>query len=109
MKILVTMPKKDYKKTKWIGETLMKDGFIHATTVELAYRIIDKFHDGLLSIWIDTELLISPVKFEDKNNNKLFYPHIYGLINQEAIMDCVEMDVNDIIDKKGHFENANYI
>lgn len=109
MKIMVSMAKSLYQESDWIGEPLLKNGFIHATTPELAYRIKDKFKGDMIQIWIDTDKLLSPVLFEDKNNNKLFYPHIYGLINKAAIIDISPLTELDIINQTGHYKGVTYI
>lgn len=110
MKIFITTTKNNLDTDRpYIGEALIKNGFIHACTVELAHQIIDKFDKkDLYQVWLDTDLLEAKVLFEDKNNNNLFFPHIYGLINTSAIIDILPMDKNEVLERKNHFKKASY-
>jgi uncharacterized protein (DUF952 family) len=74
---------------KPLGQTILANHpFIHASTFDLFHLVVPKLMDkpNLVVIIIDESKLISEVKYEDKNNNRLFFPHIYGPINAEAIV-----------------------
>ena len=110
MKIFVTMPKEALEtEDAYIGQSLLKGQFIHACTTELALRIVDKFsQQDLYQVWLETDLLESPLLFEDKQDNKYYYPHIYGLINVSAIIDILPIDQDTVIGKQNHFKDATY-
>ncbi len=95
--ILVTLTQTELNEDP-IGTSLLKKGpFIHASTKALFGRILDKFvgRDDLYLIGLDETLLESPCIYEDKNNNQLFYPHIYGPINQSAIIWTTKLIIQD--------------
>lgn len=110
MKIFVTMPKKALEADEnYIGQSLLKGKFIHACTKELSLRIVDKFNQpDLYQVWLETDLLEAPILFEDKANNKYYYPHIYGLINVSAIVDIQPIDAKTVLEKQNHFQDATY-
>lgn len=110
MKIFITTTKDHLEADGlYIGKALMKNGFIHACTKELAQLIIDKFDKpNLYQVWLETDLLEAKVLFEDKFDNKVYYPHIYGLINISAIIDILPMDASEVLQKKNHFKDASY-
>ena len=41
---------------------------------------------------IDTDRLISEVRLEFSSSLKQDFPHIYGRINKEAVVDVISMD-----------------
>ncbi len=71
--------------------------FIHASTFELFHLVVPKLmgRDNLNVIFIDETKLTSEVKYEDKNNNRLFFPHIYGPIDAEAVVMIAPFEVED--------------
>jgi uncharacterized protein (DUF952 family) len=74
---------------KPLGKSILANHpFIHASSLELFHLVVPKLMDknNLFVILIDETKLSSEVKYEDKNNNRLFFPHIYGPINEEAII-----------------------
>lgn len=110
MKIFVTMPKVALEADgNYIGQSLLKGKFIHACTKELALRIVEKFNQpDLYQVWLETDLLEAPILFEDKADNKYYYPHIYGLINVSAIIDIQQIDAKTVLEKLNHFQDATY-
>lgn len=86
--IIVTMTKAELNEQPLGLSKLKIHPFIHASTIELFLRIIDKFihQKDLFLVYIDETKLSSLLKYEDKNNNQLFYPHIYGYINPDSIL-----------------------
>jgi uncharacterized protein (DUF952 family) len=86
--------------------TLDKEGFIHCSTDAQALRIANTYYHGqtdLVLLVIDTDKLVSPLKFEAPINpqtgqpeagiNDLF-PHVYGAINLEAVSKVVAFPPN---------------
>jgi uncharacterized protein (DUF952 family) len=76
-----------------------KDGFIHCTDGEyivsaIAFNIFRHLDDELLILFIDKEMVISNIRYDDPD--KLF-PHIYGPLNRNAIRKTSQM----IRDRKG--------
>ncbi len=86
--IIVTLTQKDLDERP-IGSSILKQNpFIHASTIDLFHLVIPKLKDrnDLVLVYIDESKLSSIVKYEDKNNNQLFFPHIYGPIDENAII-----------------------
>ena len=73
----------------WGQNMLDAEGFIHCSTIEFFWRVAPNFADiqeELVLICIDENKLIPPVKYEDGDNCGRFYPHVYGLINNDAVV-----------------------
>lgn len=95
--IIVNMPMALINEQPLGTSLLQNNPFIHASTLELFHRVLPKLIDktDLAIILIDESKLESVVKYEDKNNNQWFYPHIYGPINREAILSIDPFVVKD--------------
>lgn len=76
----------------WGQRNLDVEGFIHCSTIEFFWRVAPNFadtKDELVLLCIDEDKLTSPVKYEDGDNCGRLYPHIYGLINNDAVVDVL--------------------
>ena len=94
----VTRKEKEY----WGARNLEVDGFIHCSTPELFWRVAPNFKDTdeeLVLVCIDEKKLESEVKFEDLDNCGRYYPHVYGLINNSAVIQILPF----LKDKFGNF------
>ncbi len=68
---------------------LREEGFIHCCTAEQLKLVIHKYfkdQKDLIVLHIDPDLLESELKYEMSLENQLF-PHIYGKINLNSIID----------------------
>lgn len=92
----------DKNRECWGEEALEKDGFLHCSTLDTFWRVVPKLinsKEDLVLIFIDESKLESEVRFEDLKNKGIDFPHIYGLVNREAVV-----DVSDFIrDEKGNW------
>lgn len=73
----------------WGQSMLDAEGFIHCSTIDFFWRVAPNFADiqeELVLLCIDENKLISPVKYEDGDNCGRCYPHIYGLVNNDAVV-----------------------
>ena len=89
-------------KTSWGKRDIQTNGFIHCSTVEYFWRVAPNFKnikEELVLICIDENKLKSEIRYEDENNCNRFYPHIYGLINNDAVI----MVLPFIKDKNGDY------
>lgn len=89
-------------KTSWGEEELAIDGFIHCSTIELFWRVtkfFEEVEDELVILCIDEDKLESEVIYEDKENTGKLFPHVYGLINNDAVVDVLPYLRN----KKGQY------
>lgn len=90
--ILHCMKKEAWEKAKdkkCFGERNIElEGFIHCSPVEYMWRVAPNFinlTDELVLLCIDTDKLEVEVRWEDGDNCGRSYPHIYGLINIDAV------------------------
>lgn len=79
-----------------------QEGFIHATKGDdllgkVADRVYATYEGELLVLVVDEARSSSPVKYEQAKDG-LLYPHIYGPLNNDAIVDVKRMERT-----KGHW------
>ena len=79
-------------KEYWGQRNLDAEGFLHCSTIEYFWRIVWLFEeeqDEFVIVCIDEEKLESEVPYEDGDNCVRAYPHIYGLVNNSAVVDVL--------------------
>lgn len=91
--ILHCMKKTTWQERKdkkyWGKRNMEADGFIHCSTVEYFWRVAPNFRnikEDLVLVCIDESKLKSKVRYEDTDNCGRAYPHVYGLINNDAVI-----------------------
>lgn len=70
-------------------EAFSKEGFIHCSTKEQVPGVLQRYYEGvrnLLLLHIDETKLSAELKYEEATNQELF-PHIFGPINKDAIIE----------------------
>lgn len=82
------------------NKSLNKDGFIHCCSIENIAEVANSnfadVKDDMLLLCIDTSLLKSQIKWErPKNNSGMSFPHIYGKINKNSIINIVNFRRNE--------------
>lgn len=73
-----------------LDRTLAEEGFIHASQEAQVERVANAFYQGvpdLILLTIDTERVASPIKYELVPGQDLPYPHIYGPLNLDAVVE----------------------
>ena len=73
------------------------DGYIHCCNADqLKYVGDHHFREkpDLLILCIDTAKLNAPVKYEDLNREGMLFPHIYGVLNTDAVKKVVGFPPN---------------
>ena len=76
-------------KEYWGKRNIDAEGFIHCSTIEYFWRVAPNFADAeeeLVLICIDENKLEAEVRYEDGDNCGREYPHVYGMINNDAVM-----------------------
>ena len=71
------------------ASSLDSEGFIHCSFAEQLGRVIERYYSGadkIVVLEIETDELMSRVLNEPSTGNEI-YPHIYGPINRDAIVD----------------------
>ncbi len=88
------------------AESLTNEGFIHCSTAIQVLRVANSFYRGqsdLVLLVIEPAKLLSPLKYEAPINpqtgqseidNPDLFPHIYGVINLEAVVKVVPFPPN---------------
>jgi len=77
------------------GRTLTQEGFIHASDKHQVAVVANAFYradEGLLVLVIDTELLDAEVRYEPVPGSDAPYPHIYGPINPDAVVEVLPLE-----------------
>ena len=76
-------------KEYWGKRNIDAEGFIHCSTIEYFWRVAPNFADveeELVLICIDENKLEAELRYEDGDNCGREYPHVYGMINNKAVM-----------------------
>jgi uncharacterized protein (DUF952 family) len=72
------------------GVSLAEEGFIHASTAAQVNQVAGAFYrdaPDLVLLVIDTERVGSPIRYERVPGQDLPYPHIYGPLNADAVVE----------------------
>ena len=95
MFIIHTANREEYEKEIVTGsygsKSLERSGFIHCSDLDTYYLVAPNFRNDFTEkviLLIDTDKLASEVKWEDGGG--LDFPHIYGLLNRDAIIGVFE-------------------
>src|SRR5690348_10570070 len=105
--ILHMTPRRDWETAQTAGyqtaESLQTQGFIHCSKAEQVVKVANKHYRSqnadLVLLCIDTDKLTSSWKFEPPINPKTGeyeatadeeYPHIYGTINLDSVVQVVD-------------------
>jgi len=76
-----------------------QEGFIHATKGDellgkVADRVYAAYEGELFVLVVDEDKATAPVKYEQAKDG-LLYPHVYGPLNRDAIVDVKRMQRTD--------------
>jgi len=74
--------------------SLSTEGFIHLSTKEQVAGTLSRYYQhvpDLLLLHVDTDKLTSDLRYELATNQELF-PHLYGPLNKEAIVQVENLD-----------------
>lgn len=78
------------------GRTLAEEGFIHASRGDQWQAVRDRFYadvtEPLVLLVIDPERLSSPVVEEAVPGTTETYPHVYGAIDVDAVVQTIPLD-----------------
>ncbi|MCZ0702902.1 uncharacterized protein (DUF952 family) [Natronobacillus azotifigens] len=81
------------KQSPYYGrESVDTCGFIHCSSIENFWRVASNFkevEEALLLLCIDTNKVESVIKWEDHDNCGRKYPHIYGELNLDSVVDVL--------------------
>lgn len=72
--------------------SLAEEGFIHCSQENQVAGVLERYFSGkedLIKLVIDTDKLTSKFVFEWSPSTQDTFPHVYGPINLEAVVDVV--------------------
>jgi len=89
---------KDWQNNQRYGvyrpELREKEGFIHCATADQIEDVANRYFKGqnnILLVVIDFGKIKSDVKMEDTEGRGEEYPHIYGPLNLDAVLDKIKL------------------
>ena len=93
-----TFANKDYYES----ETLSEEKFIHLSTFEQVNGTLTNYFKGVSRIFllhIDASKLTSNLVYEDLSDIEIVFPHLYGRLNKEAVLEVQELlaDVDGVL------------
>lgn len=98
---------KDWEQAESAGaytaDSLDTEGFIHCSTKAQVVQVANSFYKGLqdlVLLCVDENQLTAEVLYEDSHQNGVLFPHIYGPINLEAVINVIPLPC----DEKGVFQ-----
>ncbi|MFL5742467.1 MAG: DUF952 domain-containing protein [Flavisolibacter sp.] len=94
----IAMPE-DWKKAQSKGSyeapSLKTEGFIHCSEKQQVKGVLERYfsnRSALLLLALDTEKLHSPLKYELAPSIHEEFPHVYGSINVDAVVEVEEIE-----------------
>jgi uncharacterized protein (DUF952 family) len=85
------------KESLYEAESLANEGFIHCSYADQLEGVLERYFAGQPSVRvmkIDAAKLTSPLVSEPSTNDEP-YPHVYGPINKDAIVEVEERVIAD--------------
>ncbi|MFN8349087.1 MAG: DUF952 domain-containing protein [Spirosomataceae bacterium] len=79
---------------EYVSETLEAEKFIHCSRREQITGVLERFFAGvpnLVVLQIDETKLTSPLLYEAVSDSDETFPHIYGPIHREAIVEAISV------------------
>lgn len=79
-------------KAEWGHRELAASGFIHCSPPEYFWRVAPNWEADMeerVILCLDETKLTAEVRYEDGDDCGRRYPHIYGLVNREAVMEVL--------------------
>jgi uncharacterized protein (DUF952 family) len=110
MMILHITKREDWEQAKqagiYRGDPLDSEGFIHCSTFQQIVKTANRFfynQTGLVILCIESDKVKAEIKYENVENQ--YFPHIYGALNIDAVIQVVEFEPRD----DGKFEMPDAI
>ena len=77
------------------SETLASEGFIHNSTAAQVAGVLERYYKGktdLVKLKIEKAKVERPLIFELAGSINEVFPHIYGSLNLDAVVEVTELD-----------------
>ncbi|MFY8126832.1 MAG: DUF952 domain-containing protein [Chitinophagaceae bacterium] len=78
----------------YTAPSLEIEGFIHCSTKEQVAGVLERYYAGqnnLLKLVIDVHKLTNTLKYELAPSVQELFPHVFGVINIDAVIEVVEL------------------
>jgi uncharacterized protein (DUF952 family) len=78
----------------YVAPSLAIEGFIHCSTANQVQGVLERYFAGktnLVKLVIDTTLLTNELKYELAPSVNEQFPHVFGTINLDAVVEVVEI------------------
>ena len=82
------------EKGYYEAPSLVKEGFIHCSQDHQVAGVLERYFAGqtnLVKLTIDTDKLTSKFVFDWSPSTADTFPHVYGTINPDAVIDVVSI------------------
>ena len=76
------------------ASSLKIEGFIHCSNAEQVQGVLERYYKGktdLVKLVIDTTKLTNKLQFDFSASVNEEFPHVYGVLNIDAVIDVVEI------------------
>ncbi|MBS1517189.1 MAG: DUF952 domain-containing protein [Bacteroidetes bacterium] len=86
------------KKRSYRADSLDSEGFIHCSPKDRVRSSAIKFFRGekkILVLFIDSKKVKSEIIWEDSAGDNFLFPHIYGELNIDAVVEMFEIICNE--------------
>lgn len=84
------------EKGFYTAPSLQTEGFIHCSSSQQVQGVLQRYFEGkknLVKLIIDTDKLTSICKFERSPSVNEDFPHVYGIINLDAVTGVEKIDI----------------
>ena len=96
------IPEADWRKALEIGsyqpESLAAEGFIHFSKLEQVTDTAQRYYadrKDLMLLQVESEKAVGEVKFENTHGGEELFPHLYSLLNLDAVANVFGLPPND--------------
>ena len=82
------------EKGVYEAASLASEGFIHASKNEQVKGVLERYYAGrshLVLLHIKEKMVTSPVQYEMAPSVNELFPHIYGPLNLDAVVEVTEI------------------
>ena len=82
-------------EAEYVADSLASEGFIHCSTETQTAGVLERYYahvPNLLLLHIEEQYLRSELKYEPAPNSGELFPHVFGPINRDSIVEVVEID-----------------
>ena len=96
------IPEADWRKALDMGsyqpESLASEGFIHFSKLEQVSDTAQRYYAGrkdLMLLQVESEKAVGEVKFENTSGGEELFPHLYSMLNLDAVANVYELLPNE--------------